>query len=233
MPKCAATTKLGNRCTNNASLDSQFFSTRKLFFVLILLLLSPVYGQAQEFGSGFGSGFGGSSSSSGATRYAADRLAEAQEGAAKTYAIAIVIGAVVIGAAIYFSRTRKESRKKHQKNEWEKLSFENFSFKKLRDGDYGLAKTYWVFGVLISTALSIVLPLVAMAKFGLWGILLYPAVLFYSANVLIGTWHAADRYQATGFNWGLVAKCLTVLGWIGFLFHVLIFVGLIISGVGA
>ncbi len=107
-----------------------------------------------------------------------------------------------------------------------------FSFKKLRDGDYGLAKTYWVFGVLISTALAIVIPYVA--EFGLgWAILLYPAVLFYSANVLIGTWHAADRYQAIGFNWGLVAKCLTVLGWIGFLFHVLVFVGLIILGVGA
>ena len=133
------------------------------------------------------------------------------------------------GAEVLLADTTEvEASRRPPTGEWEKLSLENFSFKKLRDGDYGLAKTYWVCGALVNTAFTFFLTIM-FRFYALGTILTYPLLVLYLPNVLIGTWSAANRYQAIGFNWGFVAKCLTVLGWVGFLSHVFIFIALLHS----
>ena len=84
-------------------------------------------------------------------------------------------------------------------------------FSKLIHGDYGLAKTYWLFGVLGSTVLSVFLMLSAVLAAELV-IALYLVALSYAVVVLIGTWRAASRYQGPK-HWAILAKLNTALGW--------------------
>jgi hypothetical protein len=84
-------------------------------------------------------------------------------------------------------------------------------FSKLMHGDYGLAKTYWLFGVLGSTVLGAILALAG----GLaeeFSLALIIVALSYSAVVLIGTWRAASRYLGPK-HWAVLAKLATALGW--------------------
>lgn len=87
------------------------------------------------------------------------------------------------------------------------------SFKSLKDGDFGLAKTYWLFGVLGNLLISITLNFLtglAMAIYSLFS-------LAYGVTVLLGIWNAANRY--TGFKlWAILAKLAAILG---FLFVIL------------
>lgn len=87
-------------------------------------------------------------------------------------------------------------------------------FKSLKDGDFGLAKTYWLFGVLgnflISLPLNLLTGLVPIAVYSLFS-------LAYGVTVLLGIWNAANRY--TGFKlWAILAKLAAILG---FLFVIL------------
>jgi hypothetical protein len=80
---------------------------------------------------------------------------------------------------------------------------------KLIQGDYGLAKTYWLFGVLGNIVMSLPLPFIAEELI----LVLYLPLLSYSVVVLIAVWRAANRYQGPKY-WSILAKIATVLGWI-------------------
>lgn len=80
---------------------------------------------------------------------------------------------------------------------------------KLIRGDYGLAKTYWLFGVLGNIILSAPLPFIAEELI----LVLYLPLLSYSVVVLIAVWRAANRYRGPKY-WATLAKIATVLGWI-------------------
>ena len=82
-------------------------------------------------------------------------------------------------------------------------------FSKLIHGDYGLAKTYWLFGVLGSFLLTSLLPLISDELF----LVLYLPVLSYCAVVYTGIWRAASKYQGPKY-WAVLAKVAIFVAWI-------------------
>jgi hypothetical protein len=86
-------------------------------------------------------------------------------------------------------------------------------FSKLASGDFGLAKTYWLYGVLVGlivNAVTRVIPSVGVLA------LVLAVTIAYQVMVLLGIWRAAGRYQGRKV-WAILAKIATVLGWLGVL----------------
>lgn len=86
---------------------------------------------------------------------------------------------------------------------------EEFLFKLVR-GEYGLAKTYWLFGVVVGLIVGLLLGLIAETAILLVLTFVY---LCYQMTVLIGIWRAADNYLGPKY-WAVLAKIAVVLGWI-------------------
>ncbi len=85
-------------------------------------------------------------------------------------------------------------------------------FKKLSDGDFGLAKTYWLFGVLVGgIGGNIVVTVVAMSKSLALIIIIMLALIVYSVLQMIGVWNASNRYTGSKI-WAVLAKIAVVLG---------------------
>ena len=84
-------------------------------------------------------------------------------------------------------------------------------YAKLVDGDYGLAKTYWAFGVFVGISVNIILQLMEASNFLIF---LYAVYLAYEIPVLIGTWRAGEKYQGKSI-WVVLTKITVVLGWFG------------------
>lgn len=98
-------------------------------------------------------------------------------------------------------------------------------FQKLSNGDFGLAKTYWLYGVLVGSVLNLALNFVTSSK--LWGFLLL--VLVYTAYEiprLMGTWRAANRYEGRKL-WAILAKISTILSAISVIFGLIAIIGLL------
>lgn len=82
---------------------------------------------------------------------------------------------------------------------------------KLIQGHYGLAKTYWLFGVLVTIVFQIILT-VATAAGGGFGIMvsLLLAFLAYSIVQIIGLWRASNLYEGRKL-WAILAKVAVIL----------------------
>jgi len=81
-------------------------------------------------------------------------------------------------------------------------------FIKLKDGDFGLAKTYWLYGVVVNLVLSIPSYVVS----DLFFLIVFTIIgLIYGVIVLIGIWNAASRYEGLKL-WAILAKLATILG---------------------
>ena len=82
----------------------------------------------------------------------------------------------------------------------------------LKDGDYGLAKTYWLFGVIGNIVINIlILPLLtASIILFIVGLII---IVIYTIIVLIGIWNAASDFNGSSF-WSVLAKIAVVLGFI-------------------
>ena len=81
-------------------------------------------------------------------------------------------------------------------------------FAKLSSGDFGLAKTYWLYGVVVGTVSSFAMNLITSVG------LLVPVLLAYTVYqvlVLMGTWRASSKYQGWKV-WAVLAKIAVVLG---------------------
>ena len=102
------------------------------------------------------------------------------------------------------------------------VAAEHGFFQKLSSGEFGLAKTYWLYGVVVGVVLS--LGIRAITSMGLLTVI----VLTYTAYqtlVLIGTWRASKKYE--GWNgWAILAKVAVVLGAIWLIGTVIMTVGL-------
>ena len=88
-------------------------------------------------------------------------------------------------------------------------------WKKLISGDFGLAKSYWLFlfGVnIIFRVLFAVGEESASVSFILGVALIW---VIYEPIAFIGTWRASEKYEGSGFWSGLV-KVLIVFGWISY-----------------
>lgn len=86
-------------------------------------------------------------------------------------------------------------------------STEKGFFWKLINGDLGLAKTYWIFGVLggsvISTASGFIDSIAALVVY----IAIHAA---YNAVVMLGVWKAAKKYQGRKI-WATLAQVMVIL----------------------
>ena len=84
---------------------------------------------------------------------------------------------------------------------------------KLKEGDYGLAKTYWLYGVVVNIVYRIVDIVLTALSYEL-SILVFFIMVGYSYFGIIGMWNAASKYEGLKL-WGIIAKVLAVLGGLG------------------
>jgi hypothetical protein len=84
---------------------------------------------------------------------------------------------------------------------------DGFSFSKLARGEYGLAKTYWLYGVLVGFVVNIVFSVVQSPGIIAIGLVVYTA---YGVPVIMGIWRAAAKYTGPKI-WAILAKIACVL----------------------
>jgi len=75
-------------------------------------------------------------------------------------------------------------------------------FRKLSNGDFGLAKTYWLYNVLAIIVGNILMELSAYVLM---------AIIAYSIPSLTGLWKAANKYRGSRI-WSVLAKIITIIG---------------------
>jgi gas vesicle protein len=85
-------------------------------------------------------------------------------------------------------------------------------FGKLVNGDYGLAKTYWLYGGLVGGIAGGIVSLIPelVQSIGLFFILMLCGTA-YHITIAIGTWRAASKYQGSKI-WAVLAKISVVIG---------------------
>jgi hypothetical protein len=91
-------------------------------------------------------------------------------------------------------------------------------FKGLKDGDFGLAKTYWLFFVLGTLILTLPMDgLTNLVPFAIYSLL----CLAYSVTVILGVWNSANRY--TGLKlWAILAKLAAIIGFLYVILSILL-----------
>lgn len=113
---------------------------------------------------------------------------------------------------------------------------------KLRHGEYSLAKTFWLFGLLVLTCVnmglksiitpSIIGPIaITLGKTGFFTTLIAFQSIYtiYCVNLYIGQWIAASKY--TGFGlWSFLVKVITIIWWAGLVYGWIIFIGGMLQG---
>ncbi len=102
-------------------------------------------------------------------------------------------------------------------------STEKGFFGKLANGDFGLAKTYWLYGVLVGFIVNIAMK--PITSIGLLVIVML-AYTAYEIPVIMGTWRAANKYQGSKI-WAVLAKIAVVLGAIMLVVGLIAIVGLL------
>ena len=80
-------------------------------------------------------------------------------------------------------------------------------FGKLSNGDFGLAKTYWLYWVLVGFVWNFAFQLIESPVLI---IVVALAAMAYQVVVIIGTWRAAEKYEGSKF-WAVLAKIVVVL----------------------
>ncbi len=87
-------------------------------------------------------------------------------------------------------------------------------FQKLIGGHFGLAITFWVFGVLIgNVALGFLIPLSASSKNVPITVVFLLAYLLYLPVVTLGIWRSASKYRGLAV-WSGLAKIVAVVSWV-------------------
>lgn len=80
-------------------------------------------------------------------------------------------------------------------------------FKKFINGDFGLAKTYWLLGIVPSFIVGIALRTVSSDTVAYW---LGAAFICYELALLIALWHAGKKYQGMRV-WPVLAFLLVLI----------------------
>lgn len=84
----------------------------------------------------------------------------------------------------------------------------NSFIKRLMFGDYGLYKTYWIFGYLVG---AVATPIIYLIESDSRLQLLTFAHFIYQFIVYIGIWNSANKYKGLRL-WVVLAKTTSVLG---------------------
>ncbi len=86
--------------------------------------------------------------------------------------------------------------------------------KKLRDGDYGLAKTYWLYGIGFSIIIGIIIQIIfaAMGRSGIViaFIVILISIIYTAFFQLPGLWRAAKKYQGAKI-WAILAQIIVII----------------------
>ena len=83
-------------------------------------------------------------------------------------------------------------------------------FGRLARGDYGLAKTYWIFGVVVGIATQILAEIAS--NFGLGALYFVVFInLLYLIPLTLGIWRATNLYKGKKI-WAILAKIAISLG---------------------
>lgn len=98
-------------------------------------------------------------------------------------------------------------------------------FKKLRNGDFGLFKTYWLYGVGVGVVTNIIGNQIT-SGFGLgtFGII----YSLYGTQVALGLWRSAKRYQGRKL-WAVFGRIVAVFSWIAVLALIFLSLSLFVS----
>jgi len=104
-------------------------------------------------------------------------------------------------------------------------------FKKLSNGDFGLAKTFWLYGVLVGLILDSIVIItisaddepIVMSSISLVFILLF---IIYEIPVFMGIWRTGNRYEGSKI-WVTLAKIAVVAGIIWLLLNLILAGGII------
>lgn len=88
------------------------------------------------------------------------------------------------------------------------INNERAFFEKLANGDFGLAKTYWVYGVLVGMVVNLSSNFITSIGGFVIFIITYTV---YEIPVLMGTWKAANKYGGSKI-WAVLAKTAVILG---------------------
>ena len=131
-------------------------------------------------------------------------------------AIIIVVLTVIIVAARWkasrvqnaLSQSINKDDSKPENETTMSTSKEKWFFGKLANGDFGLAKTYWFYGVLVGFIVSVVMKLIA--SIGLLVIVMLTHAA-YGIPLIMGIWRAATKYEGSKI-WAVLAKIAVVLG---------------------
>lgn len=83
-------------------------------------------------------------------------------------------------------------------------------FSKLASGDFGLAKTYWLYGILVSLVVQIIGEFITSTESL---VLVMGIYIIYMLPVLLGIWRASKKYTGP-YVWAVLAKIAVVLGWL-------------------
>ena len=118
--------------------------------------------------------------------------------------------------AITYAKLVKEKSKQkftgEQRNMTGGKSISNHKgfFHQLSDGDFGLAKTYWLYYVLVGVVL------VPLAENFITSVGVFIAIMvgfvLYEIPVLLGMWRASNKYAGPNV-WAVLAKIAVFLGW--------------------
>ena len=93
--------------------------------------------------------------------------------------------------------------------------------KQLIDGDFGLAKTYWLYFVLGSNLLWLLLMFpISSSSLGLIVVSMLAAIV-YAIVVLTGVWNSASRYTGSKI-WSVLAKIIVGANAIFLVFSVIL-----------
>lgn len=96
----------------------------------------------------------------------------------------------------------------------------------MRSGELGLAKTFWLYGVLGSVVWQIMF--VSTMLFVVPAFIIGPLWIYYIVINLIGVWNAAKTYQGPGI-WSILAKIAVALN----ILMIAIMIITLIAGAGA
>lgn len=96
-------------------------------------------------------------------------------------------------------------------------------FGKLSNGDFGLAKTYWQYGVLVGFVVNISTK--AITSIGLLAMVMLVHFAYF-IPLAMGTWRAANKYEGSKI-WAVLAKIATILGMIMTFFALVALAGLL------
>ncbi|MBB5213182.1 hypothetical protein [Microbulbifer hydrolyticus] len=97
---------------------------------------------------------------------------------------------------------------------WISEKGEKYTYAKIFDGEIGLAKIYWVYGVLVGFAASIIISSLNSTR-EMAALLFIYAI--YETLVLVGTWRSASHYGGPKL-WAILAKLSVFVRWCGVLF---------------